>query len=104
MPKHAPDCPFLNQADSRCGENLCLDALGHAFDYCFGYYEGCALYQELLAERRTNQALGLALQPEFEEVEDEFPAGATRVVQVTIAGRVRQGASDRAGVPDALGV
>ena len=51
-------CPFLNRADSRCAEHFNLDALGHAFDYCFGYYDACAVYSRLLAERHIRRAAG----------------------------------------------
>ncbi len=51
-------CPFLNRADSRCSEHFNLDHLGHAFDYCFGYYDACAVYARLLAERQMRRATG----------------------------------------------
>jgi hypothetical protein len=46
-------CPFLNRTDSRCGKHLNIDALDHAFDYCFDVYAACPHYLELLIERRT---------------------------------------------------
>lgn len=88
MPDHNHHCPFLNRADARCSKHFSLDALGHAFDHCFGYYEGCGVYLELLVERRVRRAR--AAQHDLE------PAGATDVhyphaplVQLTIAGRRR---------------
>jgi hypothetical protein len=82
-------CPFLNRADTRCSEHFSLDSLGHAFDYCFGYYEGCAVYLELLAERRIMRARGQDL--------DESSNGSSyndRLIQVTVSGRHAHGAAD----------
>ena len=76
-------CPFLNRADSRCGEHFHLDQLDHAFEFCFDRYTSCPTYLERLVERRLRQ--------------DEQPAkrtasAAQSLVQLTIhpAGRNRQ--------------
>lgn len=44
-------CPFLNRSDPRCSGYFSLDRLQHAYEYCFGQYSGCGLYQEMLNER-----------------------------------------------------
>jgi len=77
-------CPFLNRADSRCSRHFSLDHLGHAFDYCFGYYEGCSVYAELLAERRFRRARG------HDGLAD---GGADGFIQVTVGGRIAHGAA-----------
>jgi hypothetical protein len=48
-------CPFLNRADVRCGENFSLERLDHAYQYCFDRYQTCAIYHELLVERRVRR-------------------------------------------------
>jgi len=48
-------CPFLNQTDSRCGEHHNLDQLSFAFHYCFGAYQTCPVYVQLLSERRCRR-------------------------------------------------
>jgi len=58
MSDRSQHCPFLNRADSRCSEHFNLDQLGHAFDYCFGYYDACATYRQLLAERQARRSAG----------------------------------------------
>ncbi len=52
MSQRAHHCPFLNRADDRCSNNFSLDRLDRAFDHCFGSYARCAVYAELLSERR----------------------------------------------------
>lgn len=52
-------CPFLNRSDSRCCESsfkLHRAGLSHALSFCFDRYQSCAVYQELLAERRAKHA------------------------------------------------
>lgn len=56
MPNHQSHCPFLNRDDSRCGNHFSLDKLGRAFDHCFGSYQACPTYLEMLDERRDRQA------------------------------------------------
>jgi hypothetical protein len=51
----ADHCPFLNRHDSRCGEHMSLAGLDHAFNYCFGRYQGCPVYFQMLIERRTRR-------------------------------------------------
>ncbi len=48
-------CPFLNRADYRCSNHFSLDHLDRAFDHCFGAYQSCPTYQEMLNERRGGQ-------------------------------------------------
>jgi hypothetical protein len=55
MADHARHCPFLNRADDRCSTSFSLDHLQRAFGYCFGSYEACPMYAELLAERRIRR-------------------------------------------------
>src|SRR5271170_3390834 len=54
-------CPFLNRADSRCAGYLRLEALRHSYNYCFGHYAGCQVYEELLAERRERRGESLPM-------------------------------------------
>ncbi|HEY7116963.1 MAG TPA: hypothetical protein VH475_10275 [Tepidisphaeraceae bacterium] len=91
-------CPFLNRADARCSKHFSLDDLGHAFEYCFGYYEGCGVYLELLVERRVRRARG---NDEFavDGAVDGLISGSNggthpRFVQITVGGRQ---AEDRVG-------
>jgi len=56
MSEHGHHCPFLNRADSRCAENLKIDQLDHAFEYCFDVYAACPVYLDLLIERKTKNA------------------------------------------------
>ena len=69
----ANHCPFLNRRDARCGEHMSLQGLGHAFDYCFGRYQGCPVYFQMLIERRTRRGETVTL-----------PQNANAVVQLTI--------------------
>jgi hypothetical protein len=92
-------CPFLNRADSRCSKHFSLDHLGHAFAHCFGYYEGCGVYTELLAERRAWRARG----HEYAGVGDGGADGKLyeNLTQLTVAGRHAHGAADPEGVSHA---
>jgi hypothetical protein len=49
-------CPFLNRSDPRCQRQFSLDDLDHAFEFCFGTYDACPVYRELLSRRRIRQA------------------------------------------------
>lgn len=72
-------CPFLNRADDRCSKHFSLDRLDRAFGDCFGEYASCAVYSEMLAERRErrlNASLGR-----------DGSDAATPVIQVTFHGR-----------------
>ena len=97
-------CPFLNRADSRCSRHFSLDSLGHAFDYCFDYYEGCSVYLELLAERRVMRSRA---QRGGHDSDGAAGDGGTyyddKLIQVTVAGRIAQGAADSALVSHASG-
>jgi hypothetical protein len=50
-----PHCPFLNREDSRCANHFSLDKLDRAFHHCFGSYQACPTYLEMLSERRYRQ-------------------------------------------------
>jgi hypothetical protein len=91
-------CPFLNRADARCSQHFSLDRLGHAFDYCFGYYEGCGVYLELLAERRVRRARG----QDYDGAGDGGFYG--KLTQLTVAGRMPEGATDPALLSHAPGL
>ncbi len=56
MSERESHCPFLNRADYRCSNHFSLDHLDRAFDHCFGAYQACPTYQEMLSERRANHA------------------------------------------------
>jgi hypothetical protein len=56
MSDHESHCPFLNRADRRCSNHFSLDKLDQAFDHCFGKYQACGTYQEMLGERRWRQS------------------------------------------------
>ncbi len=58
MSDHESHCPFLNRADYRCANHLSLEKLDRAFDHCFGQYQACPTYQEMLGERRRSQPDG----------------------------------------------
>lgn len=102
MPDRGQHCPFLNRTDARCSRHFSLDALDYAFDYCFDYYEGCAVYLELLAERRVRRARGLDFDGAGDDHNHHTPS--LGLVQVTVAGRVAHGAPDPAYVSHASGV
>jgi len=85
MPDQSHHCPFLNRADARCSRHFSLDALGYAFDHCFGYYEGCGVYVELLVERRVRRARAHELDPAGGAHDVHTPHAP--LVQLTIAGR-----------------
>lgn len=97
-------CPFLNRADSRCSRHFSLDSLGHAFDYCFDYYEGCSVYLELLVERRVRRSRGAG---GYDGGGDGAAGdGGTyydNLIQVKVAGRNAHGAADPALVSHASG-
>lgn len=128
---HGRHCPFLNRDDARCARHFSLDHLQHTFDHCFGQYETCGVYLELLYERRLNRAAarlrrqidgGGHLDPQ--DLPDDYddvntdpdqidqgrrrPAGSPHagspVVQITVRGRSPQGAADPALVSHASGV
>lgn len=124
MPDLGHHCPFLNRTDARCSDRFHLNALGYAFDYCFGYYQGCGAYLELLVERRVRRARAGVLAGAFaadgtdgadggyddgapRDVERDHAdrgRGAGRFTPITVAGRVLEGAADPALVSHAPGV
>src|SRR5687768_10083011 len=81
-------CPFLNRSDRRCSDCLSLDHIDHAFDYCFGEYKACAVYLELLAERRVRRLCGLLTPPATPALDTDATRTPTRrpLVQVTVSG------------------
>jgi len=48
-------CPFVNRSDTRCAEHFKLSELDHAMEYCFGKYQLCPTYVELLGERQVRR-------------------------------------------------
>jgi hypothetical protein len=48
-------CPFLNRSDPRCSQNFSIEQINNTYDYCFGEYAACAVYSELLVERRVRR-------------------------------------------------
>ncbi len=57
----ASHCPFLNRSDARCSANFSLDHLDHAFTHCFGHYQACGTYLDLLVERRIRRGASGAM-------------------------------------------
>ena len=125
---HGRHCPFLNRTDARCARHFSLDQLQHTFDHCFGQYETCGVYLELLYERRVRRAAALLekqtlcttpaqsgmdspdanTDPDLIETPTRRPAAAP-IVQLTVSGRAAlrrrdQGSADPALVPHASGV
>src|SRR3954469_6844270 len=92
-------CPFLNRADARCARHFSIDDLGYAFQHCFGQYESCPAYGELLVERRIRRARGHDLESGM-GVGDGSTYGESgssgSVVQLTVGGRIPHGATDPA--------
>ena len=82
-----PHCPFLNRADARCSNHFNLDSLGHAFAYCFGQYQQCPMYRDLLAERRERRYNA--------SVGRDGSHAPQPVIQVTLHGRAAVQASYR---------
>jgi hypothetical protein len=64
-------CPFLNRADSRCSHHFSLDRLEHAFEHCFGKYQSCPTYLELLVERRVRRSSEMVLSRNNESAEPD---------------------------------
>jgi len=83
-------CPFLNRADVRCSTFFSLDRLEHTFDYCFGAYQECGVYPELLVERRLRRMSGSS-------------HGSTPLVQITLPGRYKQPAAGTQAVSASSG-
>jgi hypothetical protein len=103
MPESGHHCPFLNRADARCARHFSLDDLGYAFQYCFGQYDTCDAYRELLGERLVRR--GQAGSEGAGDAITYDPQPAQRnIVQLTVAGRVPLGAADPAVVSHAPGV
>ena len=48
-------CPFLNRNDERCTAHFRVNRLQHAFTHCFGDYDACSSYREMLKERRLRE-------------------------------------------------
>ena len=47
-------CPFLEEADARCGDHFSLTRLSDAFTHCVGRYQACPVYQRLLHDRAAS--------------------------------------------------
>lgn len=78
-------CPFLNRSEVRCSTHFRIDRLGQAFRHCFGAYQACPVYLELLVERRLRRLRGSALRPINAAGENQN--AADRFVQVSISDR-----------------
>src|SRR5262245_27579490 len=79
-------CPVLNRADDRCASYFNLDALDHAYRYCFDRYKTCPLYIQLLVERRVRRADAQAAEKSREHSPAASPqALAAPIVQVTVS-------------------
>ena len=44
-------CPFLNRNEARCSAHFVVNQLQHAFVHCFGAYDACSSYREMLEKR-----------------------------------------------------
>ena len=86
MTEQASHCPFLNRTDARCSNHFSLDRLGHAFAYCFGQYQGCPVYLELLAERCERMHTASCGR-------DDAHA-PTPIIQITLHGRAAAAAAE----------
>ena len=89
MSEHVDQCPFLNRSDPRCGRHFRLENLQNAFRYCFGAFETCPQYAQLLMERRARRG-GVRGEPAMagEEALNEWSTPRQRVVvEVTVGGR-----------------
>ena len=51
-------CPFVEESDARCAAHLNMQNLFQAFTHCADHYEACPIYQELLADERTEDYAG----------------------------------------------
>ena len=86
MTPQACHCPFLNRTDARCSNHFSLDRLGHAFAYCFGQYQQCPVYGELLSERQERRHCASGR---------DSGTVTTPAVEVTLHGRVLHQFSNR---------
>ena len=89
MSEQVDQCPFLNRSDPRCGRHFRLENLQNAFRYCFGAFETCPQYAQLLMERRARRG---GVRGEVvtvgEEAVNEWSTPRQRVVvEVTVGGR-----------------
>ena len=84
MPTCGEHCPFLNRADDRCSANFSLDHLQHAFHHCFGTYQACPVYYELLAERRERRGepIGAVSAAEWDNVATATSHGTRTLVRL----------------------
>jgi hypothetical protein len=69
---------------------MSLAGLGHAFDYCFGRYQGCPVYFHMLIERRARRGETLSMQ---------HAANSNATVQLTIHRDAFRHAKAPAGTP-----
>jgi hypothetical protein len=90
MSEQVDQCPFLNRSDPRCGRHFRLENLQNAFRYCFGTFETCPQYAQLLIERRARRGgmRGEAASAAVgEEALNEWSTPQRVVVEVTVGGR-----------------
>jgi hypothetical protein len=95
-------CPFLNRTDGRCAEHFSLDHLNHALMYCFGTYQSCPVYFQLLNERQVRRGASPPAPPEI--ATNNGRAHDATFVQVTVATRYAKRFSPSAGISAASGI
>ena len=86
MPAPGQHCPFLNRSDDRCSDYFNVSRLGHAFHHCFGAYNACPVYLELLVERRLRRLSG-SLHRGYDQIPMSSPDAPRPFVQITIPHR-----------------
>jgi len=85
MSEKESHCPFLNRSDYRCSNHFSLDKLDRAFDHCFGEYQSCGTYREMLTERqRRGTAEGQRVSPLTSTVVYATLTVRTRPAHVTV--------------------
>ena len=102
MPSKRKHCPFLNRADHRCSEAFSLDNLDHAFRCCFGRYQACTIYLEMLVERRARRSS--PGQSDLPEDHDALEPLVKVSIRRTKANTNAQQPADRPGVSAVFGL
>jgi hypothetical protein len=87
MPAPGEHCPFLNRSDDRCSDYFNVSRLGYAFGHCFGAYNTCPVYLELLVERRLRRLTGSLHRLSDDDAAMSSPDAPRPLVQVTISHR-----------------
>ena len=54
-PRRRYVCPYIEQADARCANQLTFKNLSYAFVYCADHYDACPIYKRHTAERRYHE-------------------------------------------------